>query len=69
MIAVRINGQDRRLPDRSSVEDAARAAGAPADGRGVAVALDGEVVPRGSWRETPVREGQELEVLQAVQGG
>ena len=45
------------------------ATGAPSDGRGVAVALDGEVVPRGDWSTTPFREGQEVEVLHAVQGG
>jgi sulfur carrier protein len=45
------------------------ATGAPADGRGVAAALDGQVVPRGEWASTPVREGQQVEVLHAVQGG
>ena len=44
------------------------AAGAP-DGRGVAVAVDGEVVPRGEWATTEVRDGQQVEVLHAVQGG
>jgi sulfur carrier protein len=38
-------------------------------GRGVAVALSGEVVPRAAWASTPVREGSVLEVLTAVQGG
>ena len=44
-------------------------AGAGAGGRGVAVALDGEVVPRGEWATTELRDGQQLEVLHAVQGG
>ena len=35
----------------------------------MAVALDGEVVPRGEWASTELRDGQELEVLHAVQGG
>ena len=35
----------------------------------MAVALDGEVVPRGEWATTEVREGQQVEVLHAVQGG
>ena len=52
----------------ATVEDAVLAAGAP-DGRGVAVALDGEVVPRGEWATTEVRDGQQVEVLRAVQGG
>jgi sulfur carrier protein len=65
---VTINGERRELDERATVEAAVRAAGAP-DARGVAVALDGEVVPRGEWASTEIREGQEVEVLRAVQGG
>jgi sulfur carrier protein len=35
----------------------------------VAVALDGEVVPRGAWAGTALRSGPRVEVLHAVQGG
>jgi sulfur carrier protein len=69
VIVVTINGERRELPDGATVAAAVRATGAPEDGRGVAVALDGEVVPRGAWERTLVGAGQELEVLQAVQGG
>jgi sulfur carrier protein len=69
MTSVVLNGTPRDLPEGATVEAAVTATGAPADGRGVAVALDGEVVPRGEWRQTPVREGQHVEVLHAVQGG
>jgi sulfur carrier protein len=65
---VKINGERRELDERATVEAAVRAAGVP-DGRGVAVALDGEVVPRGEWATTEIRDGQEVEVLRAVQGG
>jgi sulfur carrier protein len=65
---VTLNGERRELGERATVETAVRAAGA-AEGRGVAVALDGEVVPRGAWASTVVRDGQQLEVLHAVQGG
>jgi thiamine biosynthesis protein ThiS len=33
------------------------------------VALDGEVVPRGSWTTHELTEGERVEVLHAVQGG
>jgi sulfur carrier protein len=66
---VTVNGEPRQLPSAATVEEAVRAAGADADGRGVAVALDGEVVPRGEWAATRVRDGQQVEVLRAVQGG
>jgi sulfur carrier protein len=69
MTSVVLNGTPRELPDGATVEEAVLATGAPCDGRGVAVALDGEVVPRGEWSRTPVREGQQVEVLHAVQGG
>ncbi len=69
MLEVTINGERRELSDGATVADAVVAAGAPEGGRGVAVAVDGEVVSRGAWEETLLHGGQELEVLQAVQGG
>jgi sulfur carrier protein len=65
---VTLNGERRELHEPATVEVAVLAAGAP-DGRGVAVAVDGQVVPRGEWATTEVREGQHVEVLHAVQGG
>ena len=64
-----LNGEQRELRERASVRDAVVAAGATGEGRGVAVAIDGEVVPRGRWDEQPLAEGARVEVVQAVQGG
>ena len=69
MPAVILNGTGHELPAGATVADAVRAAGAPEDGRGVAVALGGEVVPRGTWAERELAEGEQVEVLHAVQGG
>ena len=66
---IELNGAPRELADAASLADAVRAAGAPEAARGVAVALDGEVVPRGQWEATALREGQSVEVLAAIQGG
>jgi sulfur carrier protein len=66
---VLLNGEARELCDGATVDDAVEASGAEPDGRGVAVAVDGEVVPRGQWSATELSEGQRVEVLQAVQGG
>jgi sulfur carrier protein len=66
---VTLNGRPRELPRDATVEAAVREAGAPEAGRGVAVAVDGAVVPRGEWRRTRLHEGQQVEVLRAVQGG
>ena len=37
--------------------------------RGVAVAVDAEVVPRGEWTTFVLPEGAAVEVVKAVQGG
>jgi len=67
MISVVLNGEARELGDPATVADAVAAAEAPE--RGVAVAVDGEVVSRGTWSRTLLSDGQKVEVLQAVQGG
>jgi sulfur carrier protein len=36
---------------------------------GVAAAVNGDVVRRAAWTATPLLEGDEVEVLTAVQGG
>lgn len=69
MPTVAINGDERVLPPGSTVADAVRASGAPEDGRGVAVALGGEVVPRAGWARRELADGEQVEVLHAVQGG
>jgi sulfur carrier protein len=63
-----LNGEPRELPDGSTLDAAVEASGVPST-RGVAVAVDGEVVPRGRWEEFELSEDQRVEVLQAVQGG
>jgi sulfur carrier protein len=62
-----LNGEPRDLREGATVHAAVEITGAP--DRGVAVAVDGEVVPRGEWTSTELCEGQKVEVLQAVQGG
>ncbi len=37
--------------------------------RGVAVAVDAEVIPRGRWGDFVVEDGAQVEVVTAVQGG
>jgi sulfur carrier protein len=68
MTVITLNGQRRELGDALTIEAAVRAL-VTDDARGVAVALDGEVIPRGEWATTAVRDGQQVEVLHAVQGG
>jgi len=64
-----LNGEQCELRDGATVVDAVAASGAPESRAGVAVAVDGEVVPRRHWSDQSLVEGQRVEVLQAVQGG
>jgi sulfur carrier protein len=68
-MTVELNGRPAELPAGATVFDAIEAAGAAPNGRGVAAAVDGEVVRRGDWTHTPLRDGQKVEVVMAVQGG
>jgi sulfur carrier protein len=43
--------------------------GLPSDARGIAVAVEGEVVPRAGWSAFAIPEGARVEVLTAAQGG
>ncbi|HKB51865.1 MAG TPA: sulfur carrier protein ThiS [Solirubrobacterales bacterium] len=66
---IELNGEPRELPAGATLADAVRESGAGREGRGVAVALDGMVVPRAEWDSTPLAEGCGVEVLAAIQGG
>jgi sulfur carrier protein len=64
-----VNGESRVVSEDTTVASVVESErGAPA-ARGVAVAVDGEVVPRGSWASTALREGTRVEIVVAVQGG
>ena len=67
-ICVELNGSRAALEQGATVADAVEATGADSD-RGVAVAVDGEVVPRSEWETTRLEDGQRVEVLRAAQGG
>ena len=66
---IELNGAAQELLEGATLDAAVRASGAGEGARGVAVALEGEVVPRGEWATTPLRDGQAVEVLAAIQGG
>ena len=69
MKAVLVNGAATDLDDGATVVDLLGRLDVPADARGVAVAVDAEVVPRSAWPTTVVQDGAQVEVLTAIQGG
>lgn len=68
-MTVTLNGRSVEVDEGATVRAAVLASGASADERGIAVALDGRVVPRLHWDETRLFEGARVEVLRAVAGG
>jgi sulfur carrier protein len=68
-VNVTINGDRRELPAGATVANVIEwFPGAP-EGRGVAVAVEGEVVPRAQWPDVALHDGARVEVVVAVQGG
>jgi sulfur carrier protein len=64
-----LNGEPAVFAEGVTVAAALEALDLPGSGRGVAVAVDAEVVPRGEWGKTTLHEGARVEILRAIQGG
>jgi sulfur carrier protein len=62
-----VNGREEA--DAASVGELLTRLGVGDDARGVAVALDGEVVPRSQWDAALLAPGMRVEVVGAIQGG
>jgi sulfur carrier protein len=68
-MTIRLNGEERELAPGTTVQSLLEALDVPGGARGVAVAVDAEVVPRGEWETTKLDDGAQVEVLRAIQGG
>ncbi|OLR89811.1 sulfur carrier protein ThiS [Actinokineospora bangkokensis] len=66
-MTIEVNGSERAVPDGSTVAEVLRLLGLPCDG--VAVAVNGVVVPRTQHGAAVVPAWAQVEVLTAVQGG
>jgi sulfur carrier protein len=66
---VSVNGVEHELENGATVADLVGVLSGMPDGRGVAVAVEGSVVPRGEWPSTSLDAGARVEVVVAVQGG
>ena len=65
---IRVNGQDEPLRAQSVVALLAQKE-ISTDMRGIAVAINGRVVPRADWPDTPLAAGDAVEIVLARQGG
>jgi sulfur carrier protein len=69
-LAITLNGISRHVSADVGLTDLLLELGiSPDRSRGVAVALNDEVVPRAAWGSMAIREGDRLEVVTAKQGG
>jgi sulfur carrier protein len=68
-VRVLLNGAETELADGATVASALAVLDLPGAGRGIAVAVDAEVVPRGQWPAHELHDGARVEVLRAIQGG
>jgi sulfur carrier protein len=66
---ITVNGNPTDLAADATVAALLDHLDVPAEARGVAVAVDAEVVPRGEWETHVVGDGAQVEVVTAVQGG
>ena len=62
-----INGEERSMENVSSLTSLLQQLGLKADR--VAVELNREIVARGAWESTALKEGDRLEIVQFVGGG
>ena len=62
-----VNGEPAPIAAPATIADLLAALDAPP--RGLAVAVNAEVIPRGSWPVHELRDGDRVEVVTAVQGG
>jgi sulfur carrier protein len=62
-----VNGKYRTMPEPASVADLITQV--TPQTKGIAVAVNGAVVPRSAWQYRPLNDGDAVEVLTAVQGG
>jgi len=66
---IRVNGQSEPLGAECTLDALLAEKTADASQRGIAVALNGVVVPRAAWRNTVLHAGDSIEIVRARQGG
>jgi len=65
---IRLNGEDRPWREQSLC-DLAAGAGHDLEKGGIAIARNGEVVPRTDWAQTRLRPDDRIEIVHIVRGG
>jgi sulfur carrier protein len=66
-VRLSVNGEEQAFDGPLSIDDLLGRL--DLDRRGLAVALNGEVVPRSTWADRAVADGDQVEILTIAQGG
>jgi sulfur carrier protein len=66
--SIRVNGESEPLA-AATLESLLAEKAVDTRQRGIAVALNGAVVPRAAWPNTQLRPGDSVEIVRARQGG
>ena len=64
-----VNGDPQQLEEGARVEDVLVLLGRDRRGLGLAVAVNGQIVPRAQWPEHELNADDRVEVLHAIGGG
>lgn len=67
-LSLKVNGQTETHA-AASVADLLRAKGLDPERKGIAVAVNGAVVPRRTWADAALAPGDAVEIIEAKQGG
>jgi sulfur carrier protein len=67
VIKIRLNGKETEIEGSQIVDGLLDSLNI--NGRQVAVAINGEVLPRSLWSQTEIRAGDSVEIVRAVGGG
>ena len=64
---LQINGEEKEISSATSLATLVDLLGLKSDR--LAIELNREIVPRGKWAETPLQDGDKLEIVHFVGGG
>ena len=66
---IKINGEDKTIKQKVILSDLLENELDIEDSKGIAVAINLNIVPRSKWETTIIKENDEIEIVHAVQGG
>ena len=66
---IQVNGRPREVADHVRLSDVLELGEGATAPRGIAVAVNGEVIPRSRHASTELSDGARVEIVTAVQGG